>query len=283
MNIIFLVFGKELVYHLQTYFSILTVLKAKREIDQITIYTDNPQYYNRLKGYVHLSVLNEEILDDWINGTGYIFRAKIKAIEDSISKDASRHLLFLDGDTVFLDNKLDSLVQLLDSGKGIMYVDEGHPSRMKGASLRMWNAVKGKNIGGCTVSMKHNVWNSGVIGIPKGKLKTVVRLALELCDKILDAKVDCFTAEQYAFAVAMQEYCQVMPATGWIIHYWGNKDEWHKSINDFMIKSYLSDHTVQQDLDALTTFPFDNIKSFIKKSNTKRRLLFLLEKLFPEK
>jgi len=181
MNIVYLVFGTKTTYHLQTYFSILTVLRHKRKTDTITVYTDNPQYYRRLKA-VNVSTFSKKTLDEWINGTDYIFRAKIKAIEESAKRKPDANLLFLDGDTVLLNDELAEIEETLNSGKGIMYTNEGHPSKMRGKALRMWNAVKGKTVDGCTLSMKHNMWNSGVIGIPMAKKGAVISLALDVCD-----------------------------------------------------------------------------------------------------
>ena len=97
MNIVFLVFGDTLAYHMQTYFALLTVLRHKRGADSVVVYTDMPQYYNRLEGRISLHTLDKETLDSWINGTGYIFRAKIKAIEDCAARHGGSHILFLDG------------------------------------------------------------------------------------------------------------------------------------------------------------------------------------------
>ena len=133
MNFVFLVFGSTLSYHQQTYFAILTVLRHKRLGDTVIVYTDAPQYYARLGGTVDVVALDKHTIDSWIDGTGYIFRAKIKAIEDCVSR-RDGHLLFMDSDTVLYGN-IDDMEHLLVRGIGIMYVDEGHPSAMKGASL----------------------------------------------------------------------------------------------------------------------------------------------------
>lgn len=282
MNIVFLVFGDTLIYHRQTYFAILTVLRHKRNHDSIIVYTDNPQYYNRLNEYVTVITLSPDVLSGWINGTGYIFRAKIKAIEDCANRNPQQHLLFMDGDT-FLFDGLDGIDTLLNSGEGVMYIDEGHPSKMKGPSLRMWNAINGKHIDDCTVSMKHNVWNSGVIGISHANCTKVIELALKVCDEILASNVNCFTAEQYAFSIAMQQVSTINPATPWIGHYWGNKEQWGQLINNFLLSSYLSEQTVEQEIQSLDSSQILTTPLRIKKSNTRRRIVNILVKLFPDK
>lgn len=282
MNIVYLVFGDGLAYHLQTYFSILTALKARREGDTITVYTDYPQYYRRLSRHVCIREITAKEESEWLNGTGYVFRAKIKAIEDAMGKHPDKHLLFLDGDTVVRDG-FHHIELLLDKGTCVMHADEGHPSKMRGASLRMWKAIEGETLGSCTFSMRHNVWNSGVIGIPASKLGEVVPMALTVCDFILGKQVRCFTAEQYAFSVAIQEAGAVKPAKDWVAHYWGNKDGWHELIGEFMLSSYMQGRSVEEDIKALDDFPLSTTPTYVHHSSTKRRLVGLLDKLFKDK
>lgn len=282
INIVYLVFGNSQAYHTQAYFSILTALKGKREGDKVTVYTDAPRHYARLASHIEVRELGKATLEQWINGTGYVFRAKIKAIEDCAASDPGAHLLFLDGDTC-LQGGIDSIAQLLDSGTGLMHKDEGHPSAMKGPSLRMWNAMKGKSVGGCTVSMRHNVWNSGVIAIPAGRAAAVCAMALQACDAILDSGVGCFTAEQYAFSIAMQEAMQLQPAERWVAHYWGNKEEWEARIADFIMQAHTDGLALHDEIKALEAFPMATLPLFVRKSNTQRRLVKLIKRMFNDK
>ncbi len=284
MNIVLLCFGNETAFHIQTYFAILTVLKHKDKDDTVTVYTDFPDHYRRLEPMIRIAVFDKPTLDGWMKGTGYIFRAKIKAIEESARNNPDSHLLFLDGD-VCLFAGLDGIRDLLDNGCGVMYTDEGHPSRMKGRSLKMWKAVEGAAIGGgaSCVSMKHNVWNSGVIGIPKDRLDKVIHMALDVCDMILERDGRCFTAEQYAFSIAMVEMCEVRPATQWVGHYWGNKNGWLSQIYDYLLMSHVCGWTLGGEILNLDTDSFMKIPLRVKKSNTGRRLKNLIDRMFPDK
>lgn len=283
MNIIYLVFGSNIAYHLQTAFAVLTVLKYKRVEDIITVYTDMPQYYQRLNGRVVVKYLDKETLDKWISGTGYIFRAKIKAIEDSSRNNPDKDLLFLDGDTILRNDYLGEIAALLDAGNGVMYEDEGHPSKMKGKSKKMWEAVNNKSLDDCIISMKHNVWNSGVIGIPKEKKTGIIDMALRLCDMILSENVECFTAEQYAFSIAMQERCHLCEAKKWIGHYWGNKEQWHDLAMRFFLESYMAGRSIDEELIAIDSLLLKDIPLQVRRSNTRRRLIRIATKLFPDK
>lgn len=284
MNILLLCFGNNTALHIQTYFAILTILKYKNEDDTVTIYTDHPEYYKRLEHHIRFAILSKEDIDNMIEDTGYIFLVKIKAVMESAKANPDRHLLFIDCDTCFYC-KMDEIRALLDNGQGVMYNDEGHPSQMKGKSLRMWNVIKGMNIGdtGSRLSMKHNMWNSGVIGIPKEKLNDVLPLALNLCNMILRTDGICFIAEQYSFSVAMAEHLTLHPATPWVGHYWGNKDGWTAYISDFLVRSHVNGWTVDDEIGHIDTEACSRLPLRIKKPKMNRRLVNLANRLFPNK
>lgn len=282
MNIVLLAFGDNLLYHIQAYFCILSLLKYRDEEDTITLYTDAPKYYNRFKGYATVIELTDSMITEWMKDYDYLFRVKLKVMEDSAKKHPDNHLVFIDCDTV-VTSPLSNIKALLDKGKGIMYNDEGHPSKMKGASLAMWKALKGKTIEGCVISEKHNVWNSGVVGIPHTKVDHVIGLAIQVCDYILETGVKCFTAEQYALSVAMKEYCKIVPVEKYIIHYWGNKDEWTSLIITFICNSFLKDKSVDQEVKALAKVDVDDLPLRVKKSHTLQMILKVMNALFPDK
>ena len=281
MNIVLLVFGNDIKYHIQTYFCILTILKHCSKDSVISLYTDCPEYYVRLNNLIDIIPLDKNKLNLWINDTGYIFRAKIKAIQDSALRNPDKHLLFLDCDTVIYKS-LQGILHLLDKGCGVMCNDEGHPSKMKGASLTMWKNLAGERIQNCTVSLKHNVWNSGVIGIPKDKLTDVIGLALEACDFILDKQTGCFTAEQYAFSIAMQENTEVYSAQEWVIHYWGNKYGWTQVAANMLNNSFLKNRTVEEEIQDLDGIDFMSIPYRVKKHLMNKRLCKLVNKIIPD-
>ncbi len=283
MNIVLLVFGTNLKYHTETNFCLLSVIANISKSDTVTVYTDHPEYYTRLAKHIDIVALEEQTLKSWINDSGYIFRAKIKAIEHSAQQHPDQDLLFLDCDTV-LYQSLNGIRDILNSGKGIMCNNEGHPSKMRGPSLRMWKALNGETVENCTFSAKHNVWNSGIIGIPRRQLQAVVHLAVHVCDFILSKNVKCFTAEQYAFSVAMQENVEeIFSSQPWIVHYWGNKEEWNAYIHNFFLTSYVTNRSVEEDIQAVASDKgYCKLAVHKRIPNTKKRLTKLLNRLFPD-
>lgn len=281
MNILFFVFGDNLASHLQAHLCIRTVLKQHRKQDSVYVYTDKPKFYKHFN-QIHTVGISSEQLKTWIGPSGYIFRAKIKAIEALSELCPDEHLLFLDCDT-FIYGNLRELENKLSQGRGLMHTKEGHPSRMKGASLQMWKALSKENIEGIELSEKHCVWNSGVIGIPANKLNIVIPKALRICDYMLGKKINCFTVEQYAFAIAMIENTQLTECLQWVGHYWGNKQEWTELATNFFLTSYMEGTSLEDELELLSVQLLKKIPIFIKKSNTRKRLEKKLSKWFPDK
>lgn len=281
MNIVLLVFGTGKQYHIQTYLCLLSLLRNINKMDKITVYTNHPEFYKRMEGYVDVITLSAQTLNDWINNSGYIFRAKIKAIEDCAKRHPDMHLLFVDCDTV-LYQPLEEMRAILDSGQGIMCNNEGHPSKMKGASLRMWKSLAGKTIEDCTISLQHNMWNSGIIGIPKEKKETIINLALKTCDFMLAQKTKCFTKEQYAFSIAMQENLKLHSSLKWFIHYWGNKEEWTALATNFMLSSFLEGKSIDEEVQDLKQLEFTSIPIRRKKHIYNKRLTKLVDKMIPD-
>lgn len=282
LRVLYLSFGSEARFHLQTYFAVVSALNYVSKDIGVAVYTDRPEFYQRFVGRVDVVALAREKLEEWIAGTNYIYRAKIQAVRDCARRFPCDYLLFIDSDTV-VTCPFDGMIGLLASGKGLMYVHEGHPSAMHGAPLRMWKAMKGRRIGLCTISMRHDMWNSGVIGLPISQVEPVARLALELCDAIVAAHVRCFTAEQYAFSIAMQEFLEVCPAKDYVAHYWGNKEDWLAMAVDFVQQAHFENLTLDEEI---ARFPFASVGKlplYVKRSNTRRRIIVLLNKLFPDK
>lgn len=282
MNILYFVFGENLENHIQTHLSIRTTMLKKQEDDCILICTDHPEFYLVLKNRVKIFAVSDDDIKNWIGNSGYKFRSKIKAIEKIASLYPHENLLFLDGDT-FVKGPISEIDKMMTQGYGFMHIDEGHPLSMKRGSLRMWRALKNDTFYNIKLSNKHDIWNSGVIGIPSDKLSVVIPLALNICDYILDKKIDCFTAEQYAFSIAMYECTQLRAAKKYISHYWGNKKEWIDVASKLFLKSYFCESQMSEEFLAIQQQNFLNYPIYIRHSNTLRRLYSILKKVFPDK
>lgn len=280
MNILYLVFGQRISDHLQAHLSIRTFMHQLTSDETIYVVTTNPEYYNRLES-VKIITIHTNTLKEWEGTHGFFWRVKIKAIEHVANICPTKHLLYLDSDTV-LTGSLDKLNDMLDNGCGIMHLDEGHPSKMKAKSLKMWKRVAGHTYGGVTLGLQHDMWNAGVVGIPSEKLCEVIPLALQLCDGMLDDNAERVVIEQYSLSIALYERTYLSPAYNHIAHYWGNKNGWNRIAEDFFIKSYMTGLSVDEEYRTIQ----NNLKEIplhVKRPKIQLWLTNLICKIFPDR
>lgn len=133
------------------------------------VITDNPDYYDRFDR-ITVVPITTETLKDWQGDRHFFWQVKIKAMEYMAATYKNQDLLYLDSDTI-LKNGLRKIQEMLASGKCLMHTNEGHPSRMKTKSYRMWKQVRGRCYSGITIGQEHDMWNAGVVGIPQKKQK----------------------------------------------------------------------------------------------------------------
>lgn len=281
-NIMFLSFGNETRFHLQTYFAILSILRFASNHTTIIVYTDRPELYGRLAQHIEVVSLTKGQIDEWVNGSGYIYRTKILSILDFTRRFPGRNLLFIDCDTVAMQ-PLDELAAMLNRGKGVMHQIEGHPASMYHSQKRLWKVLKGRTIGGTTISMRHLMWNSGVIGIPAGMIEPIATHALAICDAAIEGNARCLTIEQYAFSVAMQETLEICTANRCIAHYWGNKEQWLAVAANFIQMSHFKGLSLDEEVDVFPSSNLEKLPLQVKQSNTRLRLNKFLSRIFPDR
>lgn len=280
MTLMYITFGENTDYYLQAHLSILTFLRQLKEDDRIVVVTDRPERYRRFTSHVKVVVMTTQQMKAWSGEHCYLFRVKTMAICHVCRLFPNDHFVMLDSDT-FLAGSLDDLRRCLDDGHGVMHCCEGHPSQMRHSSLRMWRQIGGRRFAGVTLGPKHEMWNSGVVGVPGGRQVDVCELTLRLLDELLDSGVTCFNVEQYAQSIAMLELLpDVVPADKWVSHYWGNKRGWDLVLKHFVTNAYLQSLTVEQqavtiDMDALRSIPL-----CVRQSNTARRLHNFIDWIF---
>lgn len=283
MNILYLVFGNNLNVHLQVQFSILTLLHELSETDKIHVITTNPTYYKHIKERINIIPITEQKIKEWRGKHDFFWRCKIKAIEYIAHTYPEQDFMYLDGDT-FLIDKLTPIKLMLNEGFGMMHINEGHPKNMKTKTLRMWQTVKGHTYHNITLGEEHDMWNAGVVAIPGNKLTETIKLALALCDGMLDDKAEPIVIEQYSLSVALYENTKLTEAKSWIGHYWGNKEEWSQYIHHFFLTSLVTNRSIEDEIQAVANNKdYCNMPIHVKVSNTKKRFIKLLNRFFPDK
>ena len=278
MVVMYLTFGNRFDIHIQAYFSMLSFYRQLSDGDHIVMVTTHPEFYKRLT-FADVLSIDDAAIEEWEGKHHFLWRTKIKAIEMVAREYAGCDLLYVDCDT-FLYGDLSKLRDGMLNGKGYMDADDGHPKYRKFKPMHMWEKIGGHTYAGITLGMQHHMWVAGVLGIPCANKQTVIQTALGLCDGMLDDEPEDIVVEQYALSVAMYEKVSLNSTQDFIGHYWANKDAWLKMINAFMIKSYMTNATLEEDIKEFQMLPLAEVPTYLRKRNTARRLKILIDKLF---
>lgn len=280
MNIFYMIFGEQPVHHVQAYLSIRTFQKQLETDDCIFVMTTHPELYK--SSGVETIPVTDEIINEWKGDKDFFWRVKIKAIEYMANHFPNDHLMYLDTDTI-LYGSLKVLKERLDAGYGMMHLNEGHPSSMKTKTLRMWKQVAAHTYGGITLGLQHDMYNAGVVAIPRDKLKEVSCLALTLCDGMLNDEAERIVIEQYSLSIALYELTNLKVAEDLIGHYWGNKSDWVSMASNLMMNAYMKGLSVQEAVAAIDLEKLCKTPVFVHRSSTARRLKKRIDSCFKAK
>ena len=282
MIILYLTFGKNTEYHVQAYLSMLSFRRQMRDYDRLVVVTNVPEFYNHVREWAEIVTINDRQVQEWKGKHQYMFRVKTMVIKQQAEAFPESHLLFVDTDTLLYGN-LEGIRTKLDEGVGLLHRNEGHPSKMKGASHKMWKRVEGRTYNGITLSEKHVMWNSGIIGMPKGQTRQITNDTLLLLDCMLNDGVKSFNVEQYAMSIAMTEHVPLVEGHQYVAHYWAVKDQWFQAGMELMARVLLTDASLEEEMQMYEALDFSQLPVFVHKSNTARRLKGLIGRLFRDR
>ena len=281
MTIMYLTFGQNIEYHVQAYLSMVSFRKQMTNQDRIVMVTTSPHFYKHAS-WAEIISIDEKKIEEWQGEYHFFWSAKIMAIDFVGRRYPNDNLLYLDCDTV-LCGSIDYLKKMLTEGNGLMDVNEGHPSRMKTKTLRMWKMIQGHTYGGITLGQQHNMYCAGVVGIPKQKREEIVKTALSLCDGMLADKVERVVIEQYSLSVALYEKTTLLETKDCIAHYWSAKEKWMAAAMMMMSKSLLTNASLEEELRIFEETDWTQIPTYVHKSNTARRLTNIINNVFPDR
>ncbi|MDB5232892.1 MAG: hypothetical protein JWN76_3697 [Chitinophagaceae bacterium] len=283
MNILYITFGDRVDVHTQAIFSICSFLRQKEHIETITVFTDVPSFYNHVKDRVNLVYINPEQLEDWKGPHHFFWRIKIKAIQQFAKEFAGKPVMYLDTDT-FLYGSIQVLSTELNQGKAMMHLDEGDIAKGKAKTEKnMWRGLADKNFAGINFTKPFHMWNAGLVASPNTKNGEEFLLALKLCDELCETNMRRRLIEQFALSVSLHQTYGLKSADNYIAHYWGNKEEWNKAIEEFLLTGFLKNLTVEELAEAFRYFNTHAIPIIKKQKNTKARLDRIVSSFFPPK
>lgn len=282
MTILYLTFGEKTEFHVQAYLSMLSFRRQLTSDDRIVMVTTAPRLYHHMQDWAEVIPIDDQQIEAWQGDYHFFWRAKIKAIEYVSQMYPDDDILYLDCDTILFGD-INVLRQPLKDGCGLMDENEGHPSRMKTKTLRMWKTIAGRTYDGITLGAKHNMYRAGVVGIPHAKAPEVLTTALALCDGMLADGAERIVIEQYSLSVALFERVGLRETYPVIAHYWASKEYWIKAGMELMARVLLTKASPEEEMQMYEALDFSQLPIYVYKSNTARRLKGLVGKVFKDR
>ena len=282
MNLLYFIVGNNTVYHAQCYFSVLSFLVYKENVNGIYIYTDSPDFYKSLGDRVQVVPINQQKIDDWKGKHNFFWRMKIKLLEDFSKNNPEQLLVYLDTDT-FLYQSPEKFLSALRANTPFMHKRETMLRQKGNTQYKMWKQIHDKEFGGMVIDRDAYMWNAGVVALPADKQLETIQQALRLCDDMCARGVTQKLIEQFSLSYILYKNYNLQACDNIIGHYWGNKEGWNALISDFLIKSYLENKTIDEMISVVQCFDFKQIPIYVRIPTLKKRLMKIIEKKLKNK
>jgi hypothetical protein len=256
MTLVYQAYGRPDIIR-QSLFSILTFLRYGLK-EKVLVYTDHENIVRDFfagQSTVEVVPVTMDQVALWRGKIDFVHRVKIEILLDA-TKRTKDSLFYLDGDTVFLKDPKDLMIQVTP-GQSVMHVMESRldkaqdPLTKKIANFCRRETFPMKR-GIVAIPMQTEMWNAGVIGLHESRTQQLDKI-LELTDSAY-TKYQKHVIEQLAVSYYLQSIGKVVAAEPWVLHYWSNKELWQGRIDRF-----LDQHkTAATALPALANFDFSN-------------------------
>lgn len=269
-------------HYQQVYFSIYTAWARKNIEDRIIVVAEDPSLFNSFENHIEIIPINRDIIKEWEGKYHFFWRVKIKALQLIAQKYPSDSILYLDGDTFFYQN-MDSLRNGLINGQNYMHIKEGKLSTLSSKTEKlMWNQMEGKVYHDIKIDENTAMWNAGLIGISNQHFDCL-ELTLGINDAMCADHVTRRLIEQFAFSIGLNEYSALQPADHIVGHYWGNKKQWNKIINDFLKECFMKNCSFDQIIELVKEMDLTQNPIRVRESNTQRKLKNFIDHFFKNK
>lgn len=282
MILTLLSFGQKLETHQQACFSILSFLTSS-DISKVCVVTDYPEAYEFLSDRLHTININPDDFKTWRGKYDFFWRIKMTAILKATEQFPNEHILYVDSDT-FYQSGLCTIKLNLDKGYSYMHEFERDLSgSIQDTDKEMRAKLSGNSYSNIKISEKSEMWNAGVIALPRSRANKLVLKAIEVCDAMCATGCYNWLLEQFAFSLVLKEETTLLPAENQIIHYWGNKNSWNNTISQFFMESRIRQSSLSDEIDRLSSLDLTSIPTVLIEKSTKLRLERLSQKLLKPK
>jgi hypothetical protein len=198
--------------------------------ENILVFSDDREVFHALAGRVLDAT--PELLRQWAGPCNFCHRVKIELLRHAY-KEHGGPLIYVDGDT-FWRAPPTAICSRLASGQYLMHVCEGplsdsfHPEYRK--ALRHLKAAGRLKIESDVQQIQ--MYNAGVIGLPRQVAGDVLDEALTLSDELmLEAPRSMELVEQVAFSCLLPQRGVVSTCEREVLHYWRDAFEVMRAID----------------------------------------------------
>lgn len=276
MNIVYLVFGNNKDHYRQVYFSMYTALAWKSDEDRIIVLAEDTSLFNFFENNAEIIPIDKSIIKEWEGEYHFFWRVKIKALQHIAEKYPLDSILYLDGDTFFYQN-MDPLRTGLESGQNFMHLEEGKLSTLSTKTEKlMWKQMKDKTYGKVRIDKNVSMWNAGLIGVSCKHLDCL-QDTLEINDAMCADGVTRRLIEQFAFSLGLNRCSELQPADHIVGHYWGNKTQWNRIINDFLEECFMKKYSLAQVIEDVKQMDLTQNAIWVKESSTQQKLKKIID------
>lgn len=222
----------------QAVFSVLSLLEYLSDStfdSRVIVYTDQPDYFSRLK--VETVLIGKAELKEWRGSIDFVHRMKICVLQDTAKRFDGR-FFYLDTDNCAFQSPISLLKQWRDDTvfmSSLEYVLE-NPGDLVGKKYKRFFKKQSHFIGkvqSYEVTLRQECWNAGVIGLPREAIKYLPDV-LALCDEMHKA-FPKHLSEQMAFNIVMGHHFQLVGFSDFSYHWFGHGQAINKIIDSVLI------------------------------------------------
>jgi hypothetical protein len=250
-----LAYGAERRLHHEATVALLTLKEFAPSGADVVVFTDRPDLYRWMCGYITIEPLTSAIIGEWRGPTSDRFRPKIETLRRLHGGDTDAVLV--DTDTM-ARAPLTPMVEHLASGGFVLYEREykiTSAPRRGDRSLR--HEIAGRRWNNIAADDNTWMWNGGVIGV-SGRHADVVVRTLDAFDEMRQASRH-FALEQLAYSIVFPAYGPVRDARDCFIHYWANRAWFDRRIDRFLASMRIEDVTPAVAAARLRERPIDGV------------------------
>jgi len=237
-----------------------SLIRQGQPADDITVWTDHPDWFKR-RG-CRVRELSAQTIAEWKGRYRFSLRLKILMMQEVFSSPPDGVQVFSDADIFWR-----GLPDVSGVEAGTTTLMHAYEPNFGADILRLYNEALAALYPGQSFKM----YNSGVLGFPRGLTVGQINKVLRICDHVCDSlprKMEW--AEQIGYSVVFQRDYRIQTVEQIAYHYWGYNQEIArlmrgKSLDEWATLSFEQLEHLNQQAEALFNSPLYRWQNRIRK------------------